>query len=301
MKFDFLEKNIIKKSLKNKNKINKNNLYIFPNLRGFQVGALVFFCFCVSIFYQNNFALLLSIILFFVFFISILISYQNLNNLEFRLTNNMFPAKKLIELDYVVKNDKKTEKINIDLKQNNYSINLDIKENEKIKFKNKFDVRGTFDVPNIDVKSVFPFGIINTFSKIFFEEKLIVYPNPIKPPQNLLDNILQLNKEGFDYEFDKIEEDKFGQNLSKISWKHYSIKGKLYYKKFIFKKNSENLIIDIENLSDDLEKALSYASYLVNQMYDQKKLFSIKYKNYSSNMSCSYEHKKKQLTYLANV
>ena len=96
MKFDFLEKNIIKKSLKNKNKINKNNLYIFPNLRGFQVGALVFFCFCVSIFYQNNFALLLSIILFFVFFISILISYQNLNNLKFKLNKNMFPAKNFI-------------------------------------------------------------------------------------------------------------------------------------------------------------------------------------------------------------
>jgi len=273
MKFNFLEKNILKKSLKNKNKINRNNLYIFPNLKGFQIGVLIFFCFCVSIFYQNNFALLLSIILFFIFFISILISYQNLNNLEFSLINNIYPAKKPIELSYLVKNDKKTEKININLRQNNYSINFDIKETEKIKFNNKFDKRGTFDVPVIDVKSVFPFGIINTFSKIIFEEKLTIYPNPIKPPQN----------------------------LSKISWKHYSIKGKLFYKKFVFKNNSENLIIDIENLSNDKEKALSYASYLINQMYDQKRLFSVKYKDYLSKMSCSYEHKKKQLTYLANV
>ena len=67
MKFNFLEKNILKKSLKNKNKININNLYIFPNLKGFQIGVLIFFCFCVSIFYQNNFALLLSIILFLFF------------------------------------------------------------------------------------------------------------------------------------------------------------------------------------------------------------------------------------------
>ena len=301
MKFNFLEKNILKKSLKNKNKINRNNLYIFPNLKGFQIGVLIFFCFCVAIFYQNNFALLLSIILFFIFFISILISYQNLNNLKFSLINNIYPAKKPIELSYLVKNDKKTEKININLRQNNYSINFDIKETEKIKFKNKFDKRGTFDVPMIDVKSVFPFGIINTFSKIIFEEKLTIYPNPIKPPQNLLDNMLKINKEGFDYEFDKIEEDKFGQNLSKISWKHYSIKGKLFYKKFVFKNNSENLIIDIEKLSNDKEKALSYASYIINKMYDQKRLFSIKYKEYLSNMSCSYEHKKKQLTYLANV
>ena len=113
MKFNFLEKNILKKSLKNKNNINRNNLYIFPNLKGFQIGVMIFFCFCVSIFYQNNFALLLSIVLFFVFFISILISYQNLNNLELRLINNIFPAKKSIDLSYLVKNNKKTEKIMI--------------------------------------------------------------------------------------------------------------------------------------------------------------------------------------------
>ena len=64
MKFNFLEKFIKKKSEKNKNTINRKNLYIFPNQKGFQVGALVFFCFAVSIFYQNNFALLLSIIFF---------------------------------------------------------------------------------------------------------------------------------------------------------------------------------------------------------------------------------------------
>ena len=53
---------------------------------------------------------------------------------------------------------------------------------------------------------------------------------------------------------------------------------KLFYKKFVFKNNSENLIIDIEYLSNDKEKALSYASYLIDQMYDQKRMFSIKYK-----------------------
>ena len=30
--------------------------------------------------------------------------------------------------------------------------------------------------------------------------------------------------EGFDYEFDKIEEKRDIQNLSRISWKHYTIK-----------------------------------------------------------------------------
>ena len=36
-----------------------------------------------------------------------------------------------------------------------------------------------------------------------------------------------------DYEFDRIEEASPGESLSRISWRHYSIKNKLFSKKFI--------------------------------------------------------------------
>ena len=301
MKFNFLEKFIKKKSEKNKNLINRNNLYIFPNQKGFQVGALVFFCFAVAIFYQNNFALLLSIILFFIFFISILISYQNLNNLRFKLIENLFPSSQEINLRYLVESENKQERLNVDFDQNRNQLKTNINQSKQINFRHAFNQRGVMETPDLNISSVFPFGIIKTFGKISFKEKIIVYPKPIQPPQFVLDNINNKNQEGFDYEFDKIEEDKFNQNLSKVSWKHYSIKKKYYFKKFIFKKDSENIIIDIEKLSDNLEKSLSYASYLINHFYKLKNPFAIKYKDYISNMSCSYEHKKKQLTFLANV
>ena len=301
MKFKFLEKFIKKKSEKNKNTINRNNLYIFPNHKGLQVGVLIFFCFAVSIFYQNNFALLLSIILFFIFFISILISYQNLNNLKFRLLNNLFPSNQEIDLKYLVETKNKQERLNVDFYQNKNQFNTNINQTEQINFKYAFNKRGVSDTPCLNISSVFPFGIIKTFGKITFEEKIVVYPKPIQPPKFILDNINNKNLEGFDYEFDKIEEDKFNKNLSKVSWKHYSIKKKYYFKKFTFKKDSENIIIDIEKLNDNLEKSLSYASYLINHFYKLKNPFAVKYKNYTSNMSCSDEHKKKQLTFLANV
>ena len=301
MKFNFLEKFIKKKSEKNKNLINKNNLYIFPNQKGFQVGALVFFCFAVAIFYQNNFALLLSIILFFIFFISILISYQNLNNLKFKLIENLFPSNQEINLKYLVESENKQERLNIDFDQNENQLKTNINQSKQINFRHTFNQRGVVETPDLNISSVFPFGIIKTFGKISFKEKMIIYPKPIQPPQFIFDNINNKNQEGFDYEFDKIEEDKFNQNLSKVSWKHYSIKKKYYFKKFIFKKDSENIVIDIEKLSDNLEKSLSYASYLINHFYKLKNPFAIKYKDYISNMSCSYEHKKKQLTFLANV
>ena len=57
-----------KKSALNKNKLNKKNLYIFPNSNGFKLGAFIFFSFTAAIFYQNNVGLLISIIFFFFIF-----------------------------------------------------------------------------------------------------------------------------------------------------------------------------------------------------------------------------------------
>ena len=301
MKIKFLENYINDRSKKFKNTITKKNLYIFPNKRGFQIGVLIFFCFATSIFYQNNFALLLSIILFFIFFISILISYQNLINIEFKIIDNLFPSNEILFLEFLIFNKTNRERLNIDLQQDNSFNNIDIKDNTKIKFKNIFQKRGIHNIPPIHVKSVFPFGVIKTFCKIYFDEKLIIYPKPIKPPKHLLDIINNQNEEGFDYEFDKIEENEHEKNLSKVSWKHYSIKKKYYHKRFKFNKETNNLVIDIELLGSNLERSLSYAAYLINDLFKSKTLFSIKYKNYISKMSCSYEHKRTQLIYLANV
>ena len=301
MKFNFLEKFINKKSINNKNVINKKNLFIFPNLKGFQVGVLIFFCFALAIFYQNNFALLISIILFIIFFISILISYQNLNNLEFEITERILPSNKLVKLNYILKNKTKRERLNINFKQNDQTINLDPKKINNITFQNKFEKRGIYETPSISFNSVFPFGIINTFGKIYFKKKLIIYPEPIKPPKNILDNLFNKINDGFDYEFDKIEENNHEKNLSKVSWKHFSIKKKYYHKIFKFKKETNNFIIDLDLLSRDFEKSLSYASYLINDFYKLKNPFTLKHKNYISENSCSYEHRNKQLTYLANA
>ena len=112
---NFWKKIILKKSLSNKNVINRKNLYIFPSFRGFQIAALIFFCFAVAIFYQNNFALLLSIILFFIYFISILISYQNLLNLKISINNKLYPAKKTIDLDYQIEEKQNRERLNINI------------------------------------------------------------------------------------------------------------------------------------------------------------------------------------------
>ena len=303
MKFKFWDKILEKNSKKIFNKTSRKNLFIFPNYKGFQVGALVFFCFAVAIFYQNNFALLLSIIIFFIFFISIIFSYQNLLNLNFKLLEKFYPSGKIFKLKFLVENNDVREKLNINFEIDNEIIKKDFNNSNILSFSKKFNKRGTYDVPFINVFSFFPFGIIKTFSRIFLDEKLIIYPQPIKPPTDLFTKLYEMNnKEGFDFEFDQIEEIRFPTNYSKISWKHYTLKNKFYEKKFKFLTNNQNIVIDIEKLlQNNFEKTLNYVSFFINDFYKQKIPFSLKYKNYSSQISCSLEHLNKQLYFLANV
>ena len=155
----------------------------------------------------------------------------------------------------------------------------------------------------MDIHSQFPFGIIKTFTNVSFSEYLTIYPEPIKPSNEIFEQLYHLNTdEGFDYEFDKIEENKENTNLSKISWKHSSIKKKLYEKKFKFSNNLQHVTIDLQKLNNDsFEKKLSYASYLIEYFYNLKKPFLLKNKDFISTIACSLEHRNKLLTYLANV
>ena len=300
---NFWKKIIIKKSLKNKNSITRKNLYIFPSLKGFQIAVLIFFCFAVAIFYQNNFALLLSIILFFIYFISILISYQNLLNMNLSINNRLYPAKKIVQLNYQIEEKQNKERLNVNFKIDKEKINKDILKKTIVSFKHKFEKRGITKSPILNISSQFPFGVINTFAKVSFGESLTIFPEPIKPSNEIFNQLYELNTdEGFDYEFDKIEENRENTNLSKISWKHSSIRKKLYEKKFKFSNNLQHVTIDLQKLkSDSFEKKLSYATYLIEYFYKLRKPFLLKNEDFLSPIACSLEHRNKLLTYLANV
>ena len=74
----------------------------------------------MAVFYEINFSLLLSIILFFIFFISIFISHQNLNNLSIRFLDHYFiEADKNTKIEFQIKNHSKDKKLNIEVDYEN--------------------------------------------------------------------------------------------------------------------------------------------------------------------------------------
>ena len=302
---DYIKKKILKKNhSQNINLLNKKNIFVFPNFKGFQIGFLVFFCFTSSVFYQINFGLLLSIIIFIIFFISIVISFQNLNKITIDSFDHFIPANENTKIHLSLKNYSQNNKLNINLTTNKSDfVNIKkLKKSLNTDLKHIFPKRGIYELPTISIFSEFPFGIVRSSSYLKLNNKIIVYPQPLVPSTKILNYHNLDNIDNSSYEFDNIGDYEKGESLSKIAWKQSISKDKLLSKKFINENVISNILIDIDKINENLfENKLSYAAYLVLKFYKKKTPFSLKHKKFSLPFSFSLENRNNALTYLSNV
>jgi hypothetical protein len=284
---------------------NRSKIIIYPNLNGLSVGVLVFFCFLLSVFYENNFALLLSIIIFFIFFISIFISNQNLNHLDIQWKDEYFLEQNKYEKIYLqILNDTNEKKLNIDLVYQDKTIgNFNfLKRFNKIFIPFFNEKRGAFKIQRLRLKSTYPFGIIRT--KRFFdcESKLIVFPRMLKPNQDLLNEFnINLNGHTLD-EFDGIEDYKNGDDFSKIAWKKSTLKNKKYIKKFEQPEKEKKSVLNLDLYqSIEFETLLGYVTFIVQHYYKNKINLTVKHLDQTFYLNQNENSLKQILKYLANV
>lgn len=284
---------------------NRSKIIIYPNLNGLSVGILVFFCFLISVFYENNFALLLSIIIFFIFFISIFISNQNLNHLNIQWKDEYFLEQNKYEKIYLqILNNSEEKKLNIDVDYLNKTIgNFNfLRRFNKIFIPLFKEKRGVFKVQRLRLKSTYPFGIIRT--KRFFDSnsKLIIFPKMLKPNQDLMNEFnINLNGHTMD-EFDGIEDYKNGDDFSKIAWKKSTLKNKKYVKKFEQPDREKKSVLNLDLYqSIEFETLLSYVAFIVQYYYKNKINLTVKHLDQTFYLSQNENSLNQILKYLANV
>ena len=297
-----IAKSSIIRSLKEKN---RSKIIIYPNWNGVGLGFFIFFCFLISVFYENNFSLFLSIIIFFIFFISIFVSNQNLNNLSISVLDYYYiESTKDERFDIQIINHANEKKLNIDLiykKLNIKGLNFTKKINP-ICLSDQYLQRGTISIPNIILKSIYPFGIFRTKRYFHIKSKIIVFPKKIQPNINLL-NEFNINLKGYsNNEFEGIEDYKKGDSYSKIAWKKSIIKNKKYVKKFEEPKKENNLILNFDNYKEiPFEDLLGYVSYIVDYYYKNKIELTIKHRDNIFYLNHTQNSLYQILKYLANV
>ena len=258
---------------------NNSKIYIYPNFNGIGLSLFVFFCFLISVFYENNSGLLLSIIIFFIFFISILISHQNINNLKISSLNEYYvEANRNKKLTFIIENLSKEKKLNINInyqKQNLGNFNFFKKINYfNLNYNKK--LRGVYLLDTITLNSIYPFGVIKTKINHNPDCDIIVYPQSIKPNQELL-NEFNIDKSIDADDFDGIDEFKNGDSYSKIAWKKSTI-DKKYIKIFKDKEKTQKLILDLDRYNElEFELLLSYSIYIIEYFYQNKINLTLKH------------------------
>ena len=258
---------------------NNSKIYIYPNFNGIGLSLFIFFCFLISVFYENNSGLLLSIIIFFIFFISILLSHQNINNLKISSLNEYYvETNKNKKIAFLIENLSTEKKLNINInyqKQNLGNFNF-LKKINYFNLNYNKKLRGTYLLDTITLNSIYPFGIIKT--KINHKPNcyIIVYPQSIRPNQELL-NEFNIDKSIDADDFDGIDEFKNGDSYSKIAWKKSTI-DKKYIKIFKDKEKTQKLILDLDKYNElEFELLLSYSIYIIEYFYQNKINLTLKH------------------------
>jgi len=279
--------------------LNRKNIYIFPTFFGFQLGFFLFFCLLAATIYQNNFSLLIFITLFFIFFISILLTFQNLQNISFTIKPEvMVEQSKFENIHFIAENADNTKKLNIHFDIDDKKTNIDLHKGlNKIQISHKFFERGVFNFPTLNCYTIFPFGIIKAWSYQKLHCKVFVYPAAKMPPRSIhyYINTLNINQNDEYFDFSHLDEYRPGDSLSKVAWKISSAKKKKFTKKFESENLDEKILIDFDKIhpNDLYETRLQYCSYLIKYCYDKKKEFAFKIGNQTSDFGSNRAHLEK--------
>ena len=287
-------------------KIKKNKrIIIYPNLSGFTLGIFVFFCFLISVFYENNFALLISIIIFFIFFISIIVSNQNLDNLNLISEDfYLISENEKNNLVFEIFNNSENNKLNIDVfYEKKFNGNYNFKSGTNtIKIEFVGEKRGIVNLDNIILKSVFPFGVINTRKKIRINKKIYIYPTPKNKYLDIFAEFYPNNSAYDQDDLDSLDQYKIGDNLSKIAWKKTLQKGEKFVKKFISQKNDNQKTLDLDKyLEFDFEELLSAVAHIFISNYQMNNEISLKHKDKIFQLSSHESSLNEILKYLSYV
>ena len=135
----------------------------------------------------------------------------------------------------------------------------------------------TFIIENLSKEnSIYPFGVIKTKINHSPDCDIIVYPQSIKPNQELL-NEFNIDKSIDADDFDGIDEFKNGDSYSKIAWKKSTI-DKKYIKIFKDKEKTRKIILDLDKYNKlAFELLLSYSVYIIQYFHQNKINLTVKH------------------------
>jgi uncharacterized protein (DUF58 family) len=221
-------------------KLNRHNLYIFPNLNGAFFLLITLVIWMLGTNYQNNLILAVSYFLISIFIVAIHHTYGNLAGIQIRFID----AKPAFAGDPVtflfeVQSTRKLGCENVQLgwsAKHLQTFRLKTNEPQICALQLPSETRGYLKAKRLYLTSSFPLGIIRCWTWLNLDAVALVYPQPIAiaEPKYLADNGDEeggeLAQNGDD--FSGLRDYRPGDSIKQIAWKQYAQEKGIFTKEY---------------------------------------------------------------------
>lgn len=300
-----------------------NRLFILPTKLGFGYVGIGIITLLSAITYGANVVHLFAFMLFGIFFVTMLLSFRNLNGLRFKLGNakDVFCGE-VLDFKLTIVNPSQQARHDLTFSKSDqllkpWSIKNIVLESscsiasgadeQETNISIPSIKRGRYRIETLTIKSTFPLGLFQVWYNVSTEASAIVYPKPkgsfslprfdISTPST--DATIPISKEGED-DFGGLRPYREGDKLHSIVWKLFSKVEDPLVK--ILQNNADpKLKFDWEqlNLIRDEENRLSQIALWIELAHNERKPFSLKMPNVELEMSSEKQHVKEALRSLA--
>ena len=287
----FENKIVYKFSPKKEISLNRKNIFIFPNYQGVLVGFYIFLVLLGAMIYQLSLGYLFTFIVGVILLLSVFMSYYNFQGQLLALNegvNTFVNSNHQIKLSF-------NNNVPIDsfgfFKSDPYN-KIALNEKNNI-IKVSSEKRGYFKPDYFVIESIYPFGIVRTWSVLRHDLRIIFYPKIKKLSQDQLLKFIRSNsphKTG-SIDFEGIKEYTNQDDPKKIIWSRATFSDDLLVKVFSDQVEIKDINIDYTKVpSNDHEERLSMMAFLIDWSHANNYRFKIVLENNETEMSKGISH-----------
>lgn len=246
--------------------------YIWPIGSGYLAMLVAILMMIGATNYQNNLAFLLTFLLIAIGLVCIVFTYKNLQGLRF----TRLPCKEVfagqtahVRIQLVSLTGKSHYSVAIGQSREELLLcNVGREKATEVILDIAAGSRGYWPLPRFMVTSVFPFGWLRTWAYFRFQTPLLVYPEPIEPPQH---EHSQRNGKESEEGYSVIgHEDLYGlknyqqgEPLTRVDWKAYAREKGMYVREFVAYQNQQLCFSWNDFPNHHQEERLSYLTHMV--------------------------------------
>ena len=283
--------------------LGQNNIYVFPSKAGFGFLALLLLMLVTAINYQNSLVYLMTFLLGAVFFVSIWLSFFNLLGLELEAG----PSKRCFagELSPFTIRIKHPEKrlfglVVFDGEYFDQMIDLEPGQLLSLDILGKPVARGLARFKQFGVRSTFPFGLINVWTWVRLDLRVVVWPQPESAPTAVSCGGEEGDTQSVkgDAQPDNLRAYREGDSLAHVHWKKLASHDQLVVRDREGANAGATLRWE-DYAHYGVERALRYLCFNVLEHEENKQPYALMMPGFESTLSLGEAHKRRCLDQLA--